>query len=114
MPIMEKESQEFIKPADEPEAKDKEFVSSEPQTPTFASAPPQNSKKVVRVKFPFDGTQYGEEYLTLCVNDMIEFVKEEESWAFGRVLQRAGTVLTLQTEGWFPPGYVEMRVCYII
>lgn len=73
-------------------------------------APPQVTEAKVtifRVKFGFDGTQYGEEYLSISVNDLIDFQREEEGWCYGRIVQRAGTALTNQNEGWYPPGYAE-------
>lgn len=70
--------------------------------------PPQSeAMKLFRVKFAFDGTQYGEEYLSISANDLLDFTREEEGWCYGRIVQRAGTALITQTEGWYPPGYAE-------
>mmetsp|Transcript_31400 Transcript_31400/g.46763 ORF Transcript_31400/g.46763 Transcript_31400/m.46763 type:complete len:210 (+) Transcript_31400:3-632(+) len=47
---------------------------------------------------------YGPEYLPLHRGDMVEYVREEEGWAWGILVQSSHT--PVGTEGWYPPNWV--------
>jgi len=58
------------------------------------------------VVFAFDPTDWGDEYMRLEVNDVVECIAEEDGWWFGRRVDPKNLSVAL-AEGWFPPSYVE-------
>lgn len=69
-----------------------------------------NPVKRLHVKYPFDGVNYGAEYLALDVGDELEELHEDRGWAYGRVLRRArdGQNIPLagtQECGWYPTDF---------
>merc|ERR1711957_56121 len=63
-----------------------------------------------RVLYPFNGPEYGSDYLVLSQGDVIERLVEESGWAQGRFLLRAsGEVVpeSAATIGWYPTDYAE-------
>lgn len=63
-----------------------------------------------RVLYPFNGPDYGPDYLVLAQGDMIERVSEEGGWAQGRVVLRASGEAVLEAAaavGWYPADYAE-------
>ena len=48
---------------------------------------------------PFDGTEYGEEYLSLYPGQLVVKLGDDEDWTYGFKMSTGAC-------GWFPPNYV--------
>eukprot|EP00931_Biecheleriopsis_adriatica_P016017 TRINITY_DN11958_c0_g1_i1.p1 TRINITY_DN11958_c0_g1~~TRINITY_DN11958_c0_g1_i1.p1 ORF type:complete len:233 (+),score=39.68 TRINITY_DN11958_c0_g1_i1:62-700(+) len=97
-------------PADQPVHASGDPVKTRPRPIRGWFVPPLPASVTVA---DFDGKQYGPEYLTLAIGDLVQTLEEDNSgWSYGKVLQRAAgnrcSDADLKT-GWFPPDYVKPR-----
>mmetsp|Transcript_46417 Transcript_46417/g.86744 ORF Transcript_46417/g.86744 Transcript_46417/m.86744 type:complete len:350 (-) Transcript_46417:42-1091(-) len=55
--------------------------------------------------YSFNGLEYGEEYCVLKKGDVVIWLKDDESWAYGRCARKASA--EGPNEGWFPLHYAH-------
>lgn len=80
----------------------------------FVPMLPTTDEQVMVVRFDFDGTTYGPDYLTLLAGDEIvpgdemEQQIEDNGWAYGSVVRSAGGNASLRS-GWYPAKFADWR-----